>query len=94
LHIQDHKWKLIGDDLFNIAREKYKSEGFGFVDYEADFRQASFNAQENYGVALTRADWLMDGMLQMSGVRILNFAEREWDDHQDVLVFGKPAINA
>lgn len=94
VHIQDHKWKLIDDDLFDIARGQYEKEGFGFVNYDAKFRQASFNAQETYGVALTRPDWLMNGMLQMPSVRILDFTERAWDDHQDVLVFGKPAINA
>lgn len=94
IHIQDHKWKLIEDDLFEIARQQYHAEGFGFVDYNADFRAASFNAQENYGVALTSPGWLMDGMAKMDDIRILNFTEREWDDHQDVIVFGKPAVNS
>ena len=93
-HIQDRKWKFIEDDLFNIARNRYATEGFGFVDYNADFRTASFGEQESYGVALTSPGWLMKGMEKMDDIRILNFAEREWDDHQDVIVFGKPAVNA
>jgi hypothetical protein len=27
------------------------------------------------------------------GIRVLGYAERAWDDHHDVLVIGKPAIN-
>lgn len=94
LHIQDHKWKLIEDDRFDVARQQYHAEGFGFVDYNTDFRAASFDAQENYGVALTNPGWLMSGLAEMNDIRILNFSEREWDDHQDVLVFGKPGVNA
>jgi len=94
MHIQDHKWKLIEDDRFNIARRQYQDEGFGFVDYTTDLRAALFNAQDSYGVALTSPGWLMNGLAQMDNIRVLSFTERDWDDHQDVVVFGKPAVNA
>ena len=32
------------------------------------------------------------GREPLDGVRILGYRERAWDDHQDVLVFGKPPI--
>ena len=93
LYIQDNKWKFIEDDLFNIARKQLMSTGFGFVDYDSDFRSSKFGEQENYGVALTSPAWLMKGLEKMSDIRVLGFTEREWDDHQDVVVFGKPSVN-
>jgi hypothetical protein len=30
----------------------------------------------------------------LPGVRILGYRERAWDDHHDVLVFGKPGVEA
>ncbi|KQM13844.1 hypothetical protein ASE49_12390 [Novosphingobium sp. Leaf2] len=94
LHIQDHKWKLIEDDLFDVARHQYHEKGFGFVDYNTDLRASLFNAQESYGVALTSPGWLMNGLSKLDDIRILGFSERDWDDHQDVVVFGKPGVNA
>jgi len=93
IHIHDHKWKLIEDELFEVARRKYVADGFGFVDYKEKFLKDSFGNQETYGVALTNPGWLMQGLADMDDIRILHFSERAWDDHQDVVVFGKPAVN-
>lgn len=94
VHIHDHKWKLIEDNLFEVARRKYLEDGFGFVDYNEKFLSDAFGSQETYGVALTNPGWLMQGLASMEDIRILHFAERAWDDHQDVVVIGKPAVNA
>lgn len=93
LHIQDHKWKFIEDDLFDVAREQYHASGFGFVDYNPTFRANAFHKQASYGIALVKPSWLMAGLQEMDDVRIISFAERCWDDHQDVIVFGKPGVN-
>jgi len=93
LHIQDHKWKFIEDDLFDIAREQYHASGFGFVDYNPAFRASAFHKQASYGIALVNPSWLMAGLQKMDDVRIMSFVERCWDDHQDVIVFGKPGVN-
>lgn len=94
LHIQDHKWKFIADGLFDVARKQYHASGFGFVDYNAAFREKTFSKQASYGIALVSPSWLMAGLLAMDDIRIMGFTERCWDDHQDVIVFGKPAVNA
>lgn len=93
LHIQDHKWKFIEDDLFDIARRQYHAKGFGFVDYNPAFRAAAFHNQASYGITLVNPSWLMAGLQKIDDIRIMSFAERCWDDHQDVLVFGKPGVN-
>ena len=92
-HIQDHKWKMIDDDLFNIARELFHTAGFGFVDYENGFKK-NFPDQQSYGIALTRPNWAIKYLEQYFDIRILGLTERAWDDHQDIVVFGKPGVNA
>jgi SAM-dependent methyltransferase len=53
IHIQKNKWKLIDDHLFVEAERGFRSSGFGFVDYNADFRAGSFNKQATYGVRIS-----------------------------------------
>ncbi len=93
IYIQRHKWKLIEDSLFDVAHEGYSRTGFGFVDYNHEFRSDKFGNQENYGVALTSPQWLMRGLTEIEDVRVLSFTERAWDDHQDMVVFGVPGVN-
>jgi hypothetical protein len=92
-YIQDNKWKFIDDDSFNIARKSFHDTGFGFVDYNTNFKTLNFPDQERYGITLVKPSWIMKGIEAMEDIRILGFAERDWDDHQDVIVFGRPAIN-
>lgn len=87
--IQDTAWKLIDDKKFESIRRAYKRRGFGFADYANDMRQF-FPSQENYGIALVKPSWVMAGLEQMDDVRVLAYIERAWDDHQDVVVFGRP----
>jgi SAM-dependent methyltransferase len=94
IHVQANKWKFLEDELFAVASKQYAATGFGFVDYNANFRTSRFAEQENYGIALTSPAWLMKGLQEMDEIRVLSFTEREWDDHQDVVVIGKPAVNA
>ncbi len=93
VHIQRHKWKYLDDRLFDIALEGMQRTGFGYVDYDHDFRQ-TFDRQARYGITLIRPDWVMQRLQATTEVRILSYTERDWDDHQDVLVFGKPPLNA
>lgn len=91
-HIQKHKWKYLADRLYAQAERAVRRHGFGYVDYEGPFR-AVFAGQARYGVALVRPHWVMHALEGREDIRILGYAERAWDDHQDVLVFGRPGIN-
>lgn len=93
LHIQDHKWKFIDDEAFAIAREQYDRTGFGFVGYGDEF-MGKFQRNSSYGVTLVKPSWIMDELCQTEDVRVLGLEERAWDDHQDVVIFGKPGVNA
>jgi len=90
--IQDNMWKLIGDDKFAFIREGYEKTGFGFSDYNQEFRDEKFNAQQSYGVAVVRPDWLMAGLAERESVMVLDYCEADWDVHQDVLVVRKRPV--
>lgn len=90
--IQDNKFKYIEDHLFDIARREFIDSKFGYVAYNHNFKRI-FDKQASYGVTLFRPSWVMSELETSDEVRILGYHERCWDDHQDVLVFGKPGIN-
>lgn len=92
VYIQDHIWKLIGDDKFEYIRDGYHKTGFGYSDYQQQFLNEKFNAQESYGVAVVRPDWLMAGLAQREQITILEFCEADWDDHQDVIAFRRRPV--
>ena len=91
-HIQRHKWKYLEDRLFDIALKGVRESGFGYVDYNHDFRQI-FDRQARYGIALVSPERAIRQIRDTPGVRILGYAERDWDNHQDVAIFGKPDLN-
>jgi SAM-dependent methyltransferase len=91
-HIQDHKWKYIEDHLYAVAASTISDTGFGYVDYN-EHAKSSFGKQARYGISLSRPHWTMKVIEEDYGVRVLGYAERALDDHQDVLVLGRPGIN-
>jgi SAM-dependent methyltransferase len=93
VHIQDHKWKLIDDERFAVARAGFDREGFGFVDYAHAFRSENFGEQQSYGVTLAKPSHVMGILEARDDIAILGFQERAWDDHQDIVIFGKPGVN-
>jgi SAM-dependent methyltransferase len=92
-YVQRHKWKYLDDELFAVAASTVADTGFGFVDYDQGIR-SKFDRQARYGIALARPHWILKLAEEDSQTRVLGFAERGWDNHQDVLVIGKPPINA
>lgn len=91
---QKHKYAIIQPELFEVAEATIETEGFGYVDYEHDVLATSWNRQENYGVTLTRPHWAMKALETDYSIRIMGYNERGWDAGQDVIVFGKPGVNA
>jgi SAM-dependent methyltransferase len=91
-YVQTHKWKYLDDELFAVAASTVTDTGFGFVDYDHAIL-SKFDRQARYGIALTRPHWILKIAEEDRQTRVLGFAERGWDNHQDVLVIGKPPIN-
>jgi hypothetical protein len=78
--------------LFAVAEVTVPDNGFGYVDYDHAIR-SNFTRQARYGIALARPHWMLKLAEEDYQIRVLGFVERGWDDHQDVLVIGKPPIN-
>ncbi|HEV7436180.1 MAG TPA: class I SAM-dependent methyltransferase [Pseudorhizobium sp.] len=89
---QDNSWKFMSDRLFAPARAGFNDCGFGFADYEPNFKSL-FDKQARYGIALAKPSWVLRGLEQMENITILGYVEHAWDRHQDVVIFGKPGVN-
>jgi SAM-dependent methyltransferase len=89
--VQRNKFEYLRDDLFQVALKGMHDHGFGYADYETDFKSL-FDKQERYGVTLARPSWVLQHLEQIEEVRVLSYRERSWDDHQDVVVFGRPGV--
>ncbi len=91
-YIQRHKWKYIDDTLFAVAESTVSTSGFGYVDY-IQHAKADFGKQARYGISLSCPHWIMKLMEEDYDTRVLGYGERVLDDHQDVIIIGKPGIN-
>jgi SAM-dependent methyltransferase len=90
--VQKHRWKYLDDSLYAVVESTLGKTGFGYVDYDHDFR-SKFDQQSRYGLTLCRPHWTLRAVEEDYGIRVLGYTERGWDDHHDVLVIGKPGIN-
>ena len=91
-YIQRHQWKYIDDASFAIAEREASATGYGFVDYQGQMRQR-FNHTGAYGVSLVKPSWVVARLENNPAIRVLGYRERQWDDHQDVVVFGRPGVD-
>jgi hypothetical protein len=82
------------DQNYEVAAEGVRRTGFGYVDYTHDVLKGLFNKEEGYGIALVRPHWVVRLLEPRTDLRLLGYVERGWDNHQDVLIFGRPGVNA
>jgi SAM-dependent methyltransferase len=82
------------DQNYEVAAEGVRRTGFGYVDYPQNILQGLFDKEEGYGIALIRPHWVMRLLERRTDLRLLGYVERGWDNHQDVLIFGRPGVNA
>lgn len=91
--IQRHKWKYIDDELFGIAERQASETGYGFVEYRGRIRRP-FSDRGGYGISLIKPSWLVARLENDPTIRVLGYRERDWADHQDIVIFGRPGIDA
>lgn len=89
IEIQKRFVKITQDRRFRQVMLGYRTIGHGFAQYEPDFRRV-FHKQNRYGSAFVRPDWIIREIFRLPDVRLLGYVERAWNDHQDVVVFGRP----
>ena len=86
--------KYLPDSRYRPARLAAGLRGFGFANYKPDLLTHLFAKQRRYGIALTRPSWTLRAVGHLGDVQILGYREMAWDGHQDVIVFGRPGVDA
>ena len=56
----------------------YDGSGFAYQGYRA-------HTHSNYGISLSSPAWVMGQIMRQPGLRLVHYAERGWDNHQDVV---------
>ena len=67
------------------ALREYQENGYGFANNE------SSNPNDGSGLAVVQPYVALRDAGSIGSVRILSYRERAWNEHQDVVVLGKPA---
>ena len=57
----------------------YERRGFGYARYPSDY----LGSKSYYGVSRARPDWVLAKINRLGGLRVVHFAEKAWDNHQD-----------
>jgi len=84
-------YKYMPDELFENILRDVSADGFGYIDYEDS---GSLLGQQSYGFSVSLPSWVMSIVEGMDDVRLLDYVERGWDNHQDVLIMRKIPISA
>lgn len=81
----------IGEDRWTRVMEGYRDRGYGYCDYVAE--ESSQYVPGNYGISMARPHAMIRILEEIGGIRVFSYNERAWADHQDVIVYGKPAYD-
>lgn len=63
-------------DQTEALLDSHAKTGFGYVDYQG---------QSGYGISLSSPAWVLAAIAPWPELRVVALAERQWDDHQDVI---------
>jgi hypothetical protein len=66
-------------------------DGFGYADYPDAHRRFG---REVWGISVSLPQWVTPIVEDIDDIRLLDYTERGWDSHQDVLVVRKTPIAA
>jgi SAM-dependent methyltransferase len=87
----DTPYRYIEDKSFAPIAEGVARGGFGYAEYPDDRDRLG---QESWGVSVSLPEWVTRTVDAMDDVRLLDYMERGWDNHQDVLILRKIPIAA
>lgn len=73
----------LAEDQIPAITGEYARAGFGFRNYP----RGSYDVASGCGVTLTSPGWVREQVRRAGGWREVYFAERGWDNHQDVFGF-------
>ena len=85
LRRQSHtRYKYLDDETFVSIAEGVARDGFGYAEYP----------DRPGGLSVSLPHWVMRTVGAFDDVRVLDYTERGWDNHQDVLILRKVPIDA
>ena len=87
-----NKLPYIANEKWNQIIIEYNKCGYGYCDYSTEENHEYISG--SYGISLAKPSVIVNIIESIPDVRLYSFTERAWADHQDVVVFGKPAFNA
>ncbi|MEP0201382.1 MAG: hypothetical protein ABJD70_04145 [Halioglobus sp.] len=80
----------IGEDRWQTILGQYNSCGHVYCNYIKEESHEFISG--SYGVSLVKPHIAVKMVEKIPDVRIFLYQERAWADHQDVVVFGRPAF--
>ena len=81
----------IGNERWEDILKQYHTHGYGYSDYIQ--KESHDYISGSYGVSLVKPHTSIKIIEQIPNIRIFSYIERAWADHQDVVVFGRPAFD-
>jgi len=58
--------------------KEYDQTGFGYQVYRT-------HTHQNYGISISSPAWVLQELLKQPSLRLINYTEKGWDNHQDVV---------
>lgn len=87
----NRRFPYIGADRWAKVMQGYSASGYGYADYVSE--ESTDHVPSNYGISMARPHVMMRMLEDIDGIRVYSYSERAWADHQDVIVYGKPAFD-
>jgi SAM-dependent methyltransferase len=81
----------MGEERWQKILDQYHTNGYGYCDYIQEESHEYISG--SYGISLVKPHVTVKMIEEIPGVRVFCYNERAWADHQDVVVFGRPAFD-
>jgi len=85
------KLHYIAQDKWDNILKDYRAVGYGYASYSR--KETHDYIDHDYGFSLSRPSITTHDVEAVPGVRIHSYMERAWDNHHDVVVFGRPSFD-
>jgi SAM-dependent methyltransferase len=84
-------YKYMSEETFAPVVDGVRRDGFGYASYPEPGERFG---QTTYGISVSLPSWVLRVVEGVEDVHLLDYTERGWDNHQDVLVLLKRPIDA
>ncbi len=69
---------------------QFETTGFGYADYPSEEHLYGISlSNDHYGISLTDEPWMRQALAK-SGLALVRYEHRTWDDHHDVVIANRP----